>query len=725
MTIIFGTKTSSDRGFLFENNLSFTIIPCYNSNCGGYMKKILLIMVFLMIPFVYADDTILTEEEIEWLESHKDMTLGLYPYSGMDYFKVGESNYGYLIDLVDLINEELDVNIAIVSDESWSETYSGLQSGEIDILFGANETEDRLKSMSFTTAIYEYPYAVFIRKDDVVKTMGDLDYKNVGFLKDDIITELFEDAYSGIEIDVYEYSGQFEGLQALSEGHIDGFVSTGGGIKYDFIYKHPEIKVMTEIEDMTSQMTLSTNRENEILTSILEKVIESHSTEIDTFIREASVIYNRNILQLSEEELAWFETDGVAVVGIVEDYLPFDFYNEGQYLGIAGSIIEELSQLVGIKFEYRYGTFDDIYEMTLKGEIDILNMAKTSDRLQYFNFPRSFLEERDIIYGTTSSSVNDIYGLEGKKVAVIEGFWHEEMLVKSLRNPIIIKTESIQETLELLQSGEVDYFIENPTVADYYIKGLGYSGILKKGETSSDSFLYFGIRKSEKELAGIIDKALLLVDYEKQKEIGLNSVPNLVSKNEQSMIYIIGVLVIIVMIGGYTLRKAFQSLITEKETTARLKEREKLMYLDPLTGLNNRLYFNAQQVELKNSGFPQGIIISDLNKLKLINDSMGHHMGDIYLKKYGEILKSVFEDDLVFRMGGDEFLVIQLNTTDAEIKRRLKILKEKCQATEIDQISIAVAIGYEIRYETQTLEQAMIIADNRMYQNKSECYLIR
>ncbi|MCH4886122.1 transporter substrate-binding domain-containing protein [Acidaminobacter sp. JC074] len=682
------------------------------------MKKLLLILLFCMIPFVYAEDIDLSEEEIDFLESQDQILLGLDPYTGMDFFEFEGKNYGYLIDLVDLINSELQTDIVIVSDQTWSQAYSGLQNGDIDILFGANETEERLKFMSFTKAIYEYPYAVFIRKNDVVKTMGDLDHRRIGFLEDDIVIDLFQDAYSGIDYTTFEYADQFAGLQALESGFIDGFVTSGGGIKYDFIYKHPDIKVMTEIEDMTSQMTLSTHKDNDILAGILEKVIVAKSDQVDGFIHEAVILYNRNILQLSQEELDWFDQDGVAVVGVVEDYLPFDHYEDGHYLGIAGAIIDELSNLVGIEFEYRFGTFDEIYELTLNGEVDILNMAKTSDRLEYFNFPRSFREERDIIYGTHASSVNDIYGLEGMKVAVIEGFWHEEMLVKSLRNPVIVKTESIQETLELLRTGRVDYFIENPTVADYYIRGLGYNDIIKKGETSSDSFLYFGVTKSQTELAGIIDKALLLVDYEKQKEKGLNSVPVLVSKKEQSMIYIIGVLVVIVIIGGYFLRRAFKSLISEKETTARLIEREKLMYLDPLTGLKNRLYFNAQEEKLLKTGFPQGIIMSDLNRLKHINDTMGHHMGDAYIQKYGQVLNDVFKDDLVCRMGGDEFLIVMFNTTEAEIKERLVKLSHVCKSVDFEQMPIDAAVGYEIRYDNQSFEEVMIVADNKMYHHK-------
>jgi len=188
---------------------------------------------------------------------------------------------------------------------------------------------------------------------------------------------------------------------------------------------------MTSVEDITSDMTLATHKNQEMLAGILDKVINSKKESIKEAIQLAQINYNRKILNFSESELAWLSKKGVATVGIVEDYLPFDYYKDFEYKGIAGSIIDEIANLVGIEFKYIYGDFDEIYALALRGEVDILNMAKTAERLNFFLFPRSFREERDYIYGNKSQKiVNDIYGLENKKVAVINGFWHEQLLEK-------------------------------------------------------------------------------------------------------------------------------------------------------------------------------------------------------------------------------------------------------------------------------------------------------
>ncbi len=682
----------------------------------------------MCLPVSFAEHLDLTEEELQWLEENdRVLSFGLDPFSGMDYFIFNGEEHGYVVDLVNLLETELDIEIEIVSDQTWSEVYQGLIDHDIDILFGANVTEERLKFMSFTKPVHEYPYAVFVNKDSQVKTLGDMDRRNIGFLEGDIAIELFTQGFQNIHFNVIEYPDQLEGLEALTNNEVDGFITSGGGIEYEFIYNYPLVNLMTQVEDITSEMTLATHKNQEVFAGILNKVLDDHPDDIKSMVDSAQIIYNRKLLNLSDEELEWFTRDGVATVGIVEDYLPFDYYDNYEYYGIAGAIIGEISNVVGIEFEYVYGSFDEVYDMALKGEVDVLNMAKTTERLNHFIFPRSFREERDFIYGDKSEdAVNDIYGLEGKRVAVIKGFWHKEMLEKSLRDVTIIETESIQESLKLVGRGAVDYFIENPTVSEYYITGLGYFNIVKKGETSSDSFLYFGINKNEKELASIIDKSLLIIDYEELKQQGLSTVPKLVTNNVKTLIFIIVLLLIIITVGIYILVNAVKSLIRERESSAAFKEREHQMYLDPLTGLNNRLYFNYVEEQLNDHHFPQGIIMSDLNKLKQINDTLGHHMGDAYIRTYGNILKEHFKEHIICRMGGDEFLIIMKSSDENQVKLNLNQLKEKLIHSNIqydnhDIQGIDVAIGYAIRTDNvRSLEEVMIVADNEMYLNKKQ-----
>ena len=507
------------------------------------VKKILILICSLFIlistfSFVYGYD--LTDEEQEYVSNHKDYTykLGLDPYSGMDYFMFRGKEHGYIIDVVKIIEEETGLSIDIVGDQTWGKVYDGLINGEIDILFGANATDERKEFMVFTKAIHQYPYAIFTNKYLDIQTLGDLDQKNIGFIQGDMMIDAFASDYSNLAFNVVTFTSQEEALKALNdEDKIQGFITSGGGIVYDFLYSYKNIDLLAQLEEITSDMTLSTLKENSLLTELMNKIIQDDTIKkkISEAVKETSIQYNRKILDLSIAEILWLENQDPIVVGVASDYLPFDYYGNGEYEGVAGKVFQRLTEITGIKYEVVQGSFDEMYAKALQGEVDVLNMAKTTDRLELFDFPQSFSKERDGIYGNESQEpITSLYELEGKKVAVIKGFWHEELLKKNLRKPVIIETDDIMSSLALVASGEADFFIENNTVAEYYINELDYKNLSKKGVLSENSFLYFGVNKDKKALTNILDKSIGLINYEKLRAEGLESAPDLVSPKRRT-----------------------------------------------------------------------------------------------------------------------------------------------------------------------------------------------
>ena len=695
----------------------------------------LILMVFLITVFstsVYGheDGMNLTDEEREWLNSRGSETLklGLDPYSGMDYFVHDSVPKGYVIDLAKLIESDLGIDVEIVGDQTWGEVYSGLETGDIDILFGANVTPERLEWMAFTIPVHKYPYATFALEGSSIQTMGDLDGRKLGIISGDIIAELLPSEYPNVDFEIVEFDGQIEAIDGLLRGEIDGFITSGGGVVYEFLFKYPQLDHIATIESVTSDLTLSTRKEDAILAGLLNKVIEEHrDVEIEAYIAEAQINYNRKILELSREELDWLEKDGTAVVGIADDYLPFDYYFQGEYRGITGVLLDEISAIIGIEFEVEHGPFASMYDKALVGDVDVMNIAKTEDRTEFFFYPRPFSTERDIIVGKKSSDrVQDVYGLNGKTIAVVDGYWHEEFITKNLKDVKIITTKDLIESLQLLRKGDADYMIENPTVIEYYVDGLGYTDIVKKGDTSKDSYLYLGISKRNPELASIVDKALLLIDYDNLKFKGIDSTPELRNEQTARLTLVVGVLIIVLLIIVFILNKVFSELIAEKAHTQLLKEREQLIYTDALTELSNRLHFNHLETQFDSMPFPQCVFISDLNNLKKFNDSYGHHLGDLLIQTFADILKENCNTEYVFRMGGDEFMIVKAGCDTRTAEEMIHLVQNQCSQTEIP-IGNGMfehpeaAFGYCVRrHVDEPLEMVVIQADNNMYLHKAK-----
>ncbi len=108
--------------------------------------------------------------------------------------------------------------------------------------------------------------------------------------------------------------------------------------------------------------------------------------------------------------------------------------------------------------------------------------------------------------------------------------------------------------------------------------------------------------------------------------------------------------------------------ILRDETKARVEE-EQTQFLamhDMLTGLPNRVHFSNELhhaiAQSDRTRIPLAVLMLDLDRFKYVNDTFGHHIGDLLLKEVGaRIAASVRETDVVARLGGDEFIVIQTN----------------------------------------------------------------
>lgn len=151
---------------------------------------------------------------------------------------------------------------------------------------------------------------------------------------------------------------------------------------------------------------------------------------------------------------------------------------------------------------------------------------------------------------------------------------------------------------------------------------------------------------------------------------------------------------------------------------------------DELTGLKNRtkMFHEIQDVieDLKKFNIKFAVMFIDLNKFKQLNDTLGHDAGDAMLKETAYRLNdSVRLDDTVFRIGGDEFLVLIKNANDtAEVQNVvsniLKAFKQPAmiqgQPTEIS-LSIGIAISPD---DTENSDEILKYSDIAMYEAKRD-----
>lgn len=146
---------------------------------------------------------------------------------------------------------------------------------------------------------------------------------------------------------------------------------------------------------------------------------------------------------------------------------------------------------------------------------------------------------------------------------------------------------------------------------------------------------------------------------------------------------------------------------------------ENLLLYDSLTSLGSRYAYEKKLKQISENEYTTTIITVDVNNLKIINDELGHAMGDIAIKSVGNYLESNIPDSEVYRIGGDEFIAIYLGIIQEEFFNNLnRNLFVKGISEKID-VSFSLGFSYYIPKSETSLDEAIKISDKNMYKEKN------
>ncbi|MBK1673925.1 hypothetical protein CKO35_11530 [Ectothiorhodospira shaposhnikovii] len=157
-----------------------------------------------------------------------------------------------------------------------------------------------------------------------------------------------------------------------------------------------------------------------------------------------------------------------------------------------------------------------------------------------------------------------------------------------------------------------------------------------------------------------------------------------------------------------------------------LEEVQRLARTDPLTGLSNRRWMQEclarEAARRQRTPTPLSIILMDVDHFKMINDRFGHDMGDKVLRRLADTFRETVRcKDVIARWGGEEFMVMAVDTDLQEAKKLAERLRDEVSRLRVPPLEqLSISLGVAEAGLNEDLNRIIIRADRALYQAKSE-----
>ncbi len=448
---------------------------------------------------------------------------------------------------------------------------------------------------------------------------------------------------------------------------------------------------------------------------------------------------------LTPEERTWLSENPRILFAPAPNYPPVEFFDEQNiYRGITADFVAHIRESLGIDFEViQLRDWSQVIESTKAGEVHMWGAAaETEERLEYMNFTRPYIRlPAVIIVRKEVKGVLSMEQLEGMKVVVIESYATQKYIQENYPQLQLIGVPDIETGLRMVSFGIADTIVATNASAIYYIEKNGLTNLRVAGESGYEWNLRFAARKEWPELISILQKGLDSISEDRKREIyrrWISLEAPAWSPSRQLVITVSVVTALLLIFGVLLWNRMLQRQVNtktkelEEELVARgVLEREllRLATTDELTGVMNRrrLLEVAEKELIRSQRYKSAISMAlfDVDHFKHINDSFGHAFGDQVLKELTEVcLRELRTNDLLGRIGGEEFVIMLVETDEDTAQKVLERLRAAIDDWQFElpqgkSIHVTVSVGFSALSEVSvTIHELLSQCDHAMYEAK-------
>ncbi len=214
--------------------------------------------------------------------------------------------------------------------------------------------------------------------------------------------------------------------------------------------------------------------------------------------------------QLSEREQAYLAQKGEIVFVSQPRHAPFEFLHKKQVSGMNVELVQWMAADLGFKARFEVAPLTEAMEMLRKGEADAMtSLFHSSEREAEFEFTQSLKTTPVCLYVRSDrTDIESIYGLEGKRVAIMGSGRALEVLQQHDISTEIKFVPTTEECVELVLSGKSDAMIGNELVTQHHLYDTGEGGLRVVGEPLFTARLCMAVAEGNRDLLSILEKGI-------------------------------------------------------------------------------------------------------------------------------------------------------------------------------------------------------------------------
>ena len=437
-----------------------------------------------------------------------------------------------------------------------------------------------------------------------------------------------------------------------------------------------------------------------------------------------SIILNKMNILLNDNEIKYLENNHFTLL-IESNNIPFAFKLTNKLTGLEidfwNLISQKLSKPLNIEETINDKMFN-IFSNSIKTQF-VYGFEKKSKPDYLLSEP---IAQIPIALATKNDKnfITDLSTLKNIKIGVVKNLEIIPTLQKEYPNIDFVEMETINEAILKLQQNKLFALIDNMYTISHKINKDNLNSIKINTLLNHQLNIYLQVEEKNKLFIPILNSAINRFSKEDKNTI-LNNYQFIFYPKNIDFLFIAKIIIPFILLLAIFIYFNFK---LKKEIKKRKEIEEQLSELANKDSLTN--IFNRRKIEeicelelLRNKRYKSdlSIIFFDINNFKVINDSLGHHLGDEVLVKISNIIgKSIRNTDSIGRWGGDEFLIILPQTNISQCKNIVLHLEKQLSLIEFSEsIKVTCSFGIAPHEESDTLDSLLKKADESMYKEKT------